>query len=151
MTEQPVDPGSEQAWLGNASHIRPRIVQPAATEAAPTANRQAYLPNGHRLPLQTVLRQDIEEARRDQIRAELNAATQDTIAQLRDVSARLQLQPVTNEPATEPDLWLTAEETTERALREIQDGNINAGIACLQAALAFAQNHRHSLGEETAR
>lgn len=53
--------------------------------------------------------------------------------------------------AKQADLWLDAEEQATRALAEIQDGNINAGIACLQAALAFAQNYRHSLTEDVAR
>jgi hypothetical protein len=150
MTEQRVEPMTEQEYLGNAGHLHPRIVHPAGIEALPAANRQAYLPNGHRLPLQAVLRQDIEEALRDQIRAELAIGAEETSATLHAVSARLQSMPAATE-SNEPDLWLDTEEHTERALREIQDGNINAGIACLQAALAFAQNHRHSLSEETTR
>lgn len=51
MTEQPVE--TEQAWLGNASRIAPRVVQPAGTAPVPpaptAAARQHYAPNAHRI------------------------------------------------------------------------------------------------------
>ena len=158
MTVQPVETMTEQEFLGNAAASIPGLPLTEAQQEVLTrarrspAPRESYLPNGHRLrpPFQSVLLQDIEEARREKILAELNAAAQDTIAQLRDVSARLQTPPA-EEPATEPDLWLDAEITATKAVNEIQDGNINAGIAYLQAALAFALNHRHSLAEEVTR
>ncbi len=145
MTVQPEDPGTEQQFLGN---------QPWSGAEKARIQRQAYLPDGHRLrpPFQSVLLQDIEEARREKIIAELNAAAQDTIAQLRDVSARLQpTPPEAEQPARATDLWLDAEVTATKAITEIQDGNINAGIAYLQAALAFALNYRQSLTEEVTR
>jgi hypothetical protein len=151
MTEQPVE--TEQQFLGNVSTVPP-VFQPAQPAVLTTNRPQAYLPNGHRLrpPFKSVLLQDIDEGRREKIVAELNAAAQDTIAQLRDVSARLQPSPpVTEQPASDTDLWLDAEETATRAIHEIQDGNVNAGIAYLQAALAFALNYRQSLSEETTR
>lgn len=43
MTEQPAEPRTEQAWLGNE---RPRKQRPA-----PEAPLQAYLPAGHRIKL----------------------------------------------------------------------------------------------------
>ncbi|MBT2594755.1 hypothetical protein [Arthrobacter sp. ISL-72] len=137
MTEQPVE--TEQGWLGNV---------PLSAVQAP-AKREAYLPNGHRLPapFQSVLRQDIEAARQEQARAELAAAAKEASEHLAAAGAALSV--VGDD--REPDLWLDTEDQTTRALREIQDGNINAGIACLQAALAFALNYRHSLAEETTR
>lgn len=151
MTEQPVE--TEQQFLGNASSIRPRIVQQAGTESVPAVKRQAYLPNGHRLPLQSVILSDIEAARHEQILAEFDAAAVGARSLLEGAGAALRTVPqaVADPETTEPDLWLDAEKQADRALIEIQAGNINAGIACLQAALAFAQNYRHSLTEETNR
>ena len=136
MTEQPVE--TEQQFLGNADHVHPmwpRVAQAATASigveestvfefgALPEAPRQSYAPGAHRLAV------EYKPRAIDVPAAEATFITQ----------------------AKQTDLWLDAEEQATRALAEIQDGNINAGIACLQAALAFAQNYRHSLTEETTR
>ena len=126
MTEQPVEPITEQEFLGNHA----------------TAPVQAYLPNGHRIPpaLAAATRYDIAQARIE----ELDRAAADIRAGVKHVpseSRRFDLPPV---PA-EPDLWLDTESSATRALLEIQAGNINSSIAYLQSALAFALNYRHSI------
>ena len=124
MTEQPVEPITEQAFLGN----EPKL--------------QAYLPNGHRIPpaLAAAARYDIAQARieeLDRAAADIRAGVKHEPAE----SRRFALSPV---PA-EPDLWLDTESSATRALLEIQAGNINSSIAYLQSALAFALNYRHSI------
>lgn len=126
MTEQPVE--TEQQFLGNVT--REQIAEAARFGVPlPAAPLQHYAPNAHRIPRDLTREQAILD--------ELAAGT-------------LPAADLAHE-RKEPDLWLDAEGQTHRALVEIQDGNINAGIAYLQAALAFAQNHRHSLTEVTAR
>jgi hypothetical protein len=125
MTEQPVEPMTEQQFLGNE----------------PKPKLQAYLPNGHRIPpaLAAATRYDIAQARIE----ELDKAAADIRVGVKPVECfrRFELPPV---PA-EPDLWLDTESSATRALLEIQSGNINSSIAYLQSALAFAQNYRHSI------
>lgn len=135
MTIQPVE--TEQQFLGNVP--REQIAEAARFGTPlPPAPPQHYAPNAHRLPYSTPLQ---DRAKQD----------------IRDAIAERALRPSIGQAVVEgslpkePDLWFDAETQTNRALVEIQDGNINAGIACLQAALAFAQNYRHSLTEETAR
>lgn len=152
MTIQPVE--TEQQFLGNVT--REQIAEAARFGAplpAPAARledailktfagkplddgqqavldkvMQHYVPNAHRTTYKQFSKPDELPAK------EFPAAEATFIAQ-----------------AKQTDLWLDAEEQATRALAEIQDGNINAGIAYLQSALAFAQNYRHSLTEETAR
>ena len=47
-------------------------------------------------------------------------------------------------PARETNLELEAEVHAGHAVRSLEDGELDAGIAWLQSALAFAQNARHS-------
>ncbi|MGY4543282.1 hypothetical protein ACVWY0_003215 [Arthrobacter sp. UYNi723] len=145
MTEQPVE--TEEQFLGNAPAQRHALAgdhvdgilarhilqcdecasfrRQAEFYLTDQATLQHYAPNAHRTPYK--LYSTVAAA-------ELPAADATFITR-----------------AKQADLWLDAEEQATRALAEIQDGNINAGIACLQAALAFAQNYRHSLTEEVAR
>lgn len=112
---------TEQQFLGNASIPGPTLTD--SQQAVLNRALQSYKPNAHRLPYKP-----------------FNIAA--------DVPA---VEATFLERTKQADLWLDAEEQATRALAEIQDGNINAGIACLQASLAFAQNYRHSLTEEVAR
>lgn len=133
MTEQPVEPITEQEFLGNHA----------------TAPVQAYLPNGHRIrpDLAAVGRNDIEQARAAQLAGTPWTWSEDAAAA--DLHALPAADDLPAEPSRqEPDLWLETEAHTERALREIQDGNINSSIAYLQSALAFALNYRHSISYE---
>jgi hypothetical protein len=132
MTEQPAEPITEQAFLGN----EPR--------------KQAYLPNGHRFrpDLAAATRYDIAKARIEEldraaadIRVGKPVHAEPSAFAFMDEAAALELPAL---PA-EPDLWLDTETTATRALNEIQNGNINSSIAYLQSALAFALNYRHSI------
>lgn len=129
MTEQPAEPMTEQEFLGNAAASLPGLPLTEGQQQVLNRARQSYLPNGHRLG------QGIGAL----FAGAVDSAFDKAEAQLRELAAATK----------DPDLWFDTETQTTRALREIQDGNINAGIACLQAALAFAQNYRHSLTEET--
>ncbi|QYC54963.1 hypothetical protein SEA_POPPER_46 [Arthrobacter phage Popper] len=129
MTEQPVEPMTEQEFLGNEPHgIAARFAAElglgARAGAHPTpemsAPRQAYLPNGHRI--NAIVHMDLAEA----VREELAAA-----------AAEL--------PATPgADLMLTAEQHAQSAVMSLSCGELDEGIAWLQSALAFAQNHRRA-------
>lgn len=142
MTEQPVE--TEQEFLGNAGPVFRRGVLREWAKgdgALPAAPLQHYAPGAHLLfgagRYASAAFLDHEQA----IANELAAASIDLPAAAPAFIAKTK----------QADLWLDAEEQATRALAEIQDGNINAGVACLQAALAFALNYRHSLTEETAR
>lgn len=86
--------------------------------------RQAYLPNGHRI--------------RTDFNAFLHGFQEAISEEVAEAAA-------TDLPRQEADLWLDAEVQATKALQEIQDGNINASVAYLQSALAFALNYRHGL------
>jgi hypothetical protein len=137
MTEQPVE--TEQQFLGNASYVAPRIVQPPAQAVIPL---QHYAPNAHRLrvsPLAALARQDIQEAIAERAAAHTSVPTAaDTNLQRKVEGARTPLDH-------------TAEIHAGNAVHSLQNGELDEGIAWLQSALAFALNHRHSLTEETAR
>lgn len=112
---------TEQQFLGNVT--REQLLESARYGAPlPATPLQHYTPNAHRLPYKPF---NIADAELPAVEATFSSA--------------------------EPDLWFQAEKQAEKGLVEIQNGNINAGIAFLQSALAFAQNYRHSLTEETAR
>jgi hypothetical protein len=137
MTEQPVE--TEQQFLGNASYIAPRIVQPPAKAvigqmdvgavefvALPEIPLQHYAPDAHRVPYQPFNIKDDD----------LSAA--DANFQRKVEGQRIPLD-------------LQAELHAGNAVQSLQNGELDEGIAWLQSALAFAQNHRHTLAEETAR
>lgn len=139
MTEQPVE--TEQQFLGNASYIAPRIVQPAAVEdiaaadhgALPPAPLQHYVPNAHRgrfSPLRDKAKRDIQAAFKER-------AILDELA-----AASLPAEDLTIAPKT--DLLLEAEVHTTHALAMLQNNELDAGIAWLQSALAMALNQRHT-------
>jgi hypothetical protein len=109
MTEQPVE--TEQEFLGNAP-------------------RQAYLPNGHRLPMppfSSLSLLDASEAARE----ELEAATAPLPA-----GARL---------APRDRMLLEAEQHAINGTHSLSSGELDEGIAWLQSALAFALNYRHAV------
>jgi ABC-type Fe3+ transport system substrate-binding protein len=111
MTEQPVE--HEQQFLGNP--------------VPPAAKLQAYLPNGHRIPLpkpSAIVAMDMAEA-----------DGEDELAYL---------------AAGRTDLLLEAEVHAGHAVRSLENGGLDAGIAWLQSALAFALNARHGRDFTTA-
>lgn len=148
MTEQPVDPGleaarfaaehgiplaavpmTEQQFLGNEpGGIAARFAaELSGSMTTPAVIRQAYLPNGHRLPrVSAIVHVDTAEAIRDAVRQELAAAD----------------RPLPGTPGA--DLMLTAEQHANSAVLSLSCGELDEGIAWLQSALAFAQNHRHA-------
>lgn len=116
MTEQPVET-EQEGFLGN---------RPA---------RQSYLPNGHRLPRHTApALSGMENLTAhglvffDEIAADLPA---DDGAPLPDASRNRML--------------LEAEQHAADGTRALSNGELDEGIAWLQAALAFAQNYRYAL------
>lgn len=127
MTEQPVE--TEQQYLGNAAQ------PPRLEDAILRTFAGAPLNDSQRAVLDKAMQHYVPNAHRTTFKQFASADD----------------SPAPEFPAADTDLWLDTEKQATRALAEIQDGNINAGIACLQAALAFAQNYRHSLTEETAR
>lgn len=109
MTEQP----TEQEWLGNVPRVAPK---------------QAYLPNGHRLPL----------PRPHAVKV--------------DLSEYIGEPEVADLAAGRTDLLLEAEVHANHAVRALENGaeGLDAAIAWLQSALAFAQNYRHAVRFEVA-
>lgn len=128
MTEQPAEPVTEQAFLGNEEVSS---VAPAVIGSRPWTSASK---------LEEIISQQVPTRHHLSMWGGTTASPQ-TDPPAADFTAQTK----------QSDLWFGAEEQATRALAEIQDGNINAGIACLQAALAFAQNYRHSLTEETPR
>lgn len=105
MTEQPVEPVTEQEFLGNR---RP----------------EAYLHDGHRLgswvPARpsALVQQDNDEAFAE------HAAS--------------------GFPEPRTDLLMEAEVSAQHGVKSLELGELDAGIAWLQSALAFALNARHA-------
>jgi hypothetical protein len=129
MTEQPVE--TEQQFLGNEpGGIAARFARSwelSGSMTTPAAIRQSYLPNGHRLPrVSAIVHVDTAEAIREAVRQELAAAD----------------RPLPGTPGA--DLMLTAEQHANSAVLSLSCGELDEGIAWLQSALAFAQNHRHA-------
>ncbi|MDN4645382.1 hypothetical protein [Arthrobacter sp. PsM3] len=142
MTEQPAEPTTEQAWLGN-----PRPI--------------AYLHNGHRIPA----RPAAEMAPKDRtglaakflgaIDSAFDKADHDltgrraTDAGLNRIHQDIEAgatKPQTIDPQTK--LLLEAEFQANEAVTALSSGELDLGIAYLQSALAFAQNHRHATRHE---
>jgi hypothetical protein len=104
MTEQPVE--HEQQFLGNP--------------VPPAAKLQAYLPNGHRLPIKPHA-------------VKVDLTVYEGEGELGDLAAG------------RTDLLLEAEVHANHAVKSLENGTegLDAGIAWLQSALAFALNARH--------
>ncbi|AZS11737.1 hypothetical protein HOU96_gp39 [Arthrobacter phage Maja] len=116
MTEQPVE--HEQQFLGNP--------------VPPATPLQAYLPNGHRLPLakpSAIAQLDIAEAAREEL-AKAAAAT--SYGPYSSIAPR-------------DRLLLEAEQHAADGVAALSNGELDEGIAWLQAALAFAKNYRHAV------
>jgi hypothetical protein len=140
MTEQPADPTTEQQWLGNT--------RPAA-----------YLPGGHRIqarpagmlfdgrsPL-VVKFLDVVDDAFDKADGDLKArrATDAGLRRLdQDVAAAVAAMP------RRTTLEQQAEVAASHAVTALSSGELDEGIAWLQSALAFAQNHRHATRHEEA-
>lgn len=134
MTEQPVDPGLEAARFAaeHGVHVSSVMTEqeflgniPKSTrekwDSMVLPRRQAYLPNGHRLPL--------PEFRPAKVDLTVYAGE----GELGDLAAG------------RTDLLLEAEVHANHAVKSLENGTegLDAGIAWLQSALAFALNARH--------
>lgn len=83
----------------------------------------AYVPGAHRMPrFNAIVHLDMAEA----VAEELAAGA----------------RPLPGTPGA--DLMLTAEQHAHSAVMSLSCGELDEGIAWLQSALAFAQNHRHA-------
>ena len=150
MTEQPTETMSEQAWLGNP--------KPAA-----------YLPGGHRLStggivdgprVQGRTAADLGPAERSPLVSKFlgvvdtafDKADRDltgrraTDAGLRRLSRDVAASDIGSQRI--PTLDHQAQIAAGHAAEALSSGELDEGIAWLQSALAFAQNHRHATRHE---
>lgn len=143
MTEQPAEPTTEQAWLGNT--------RPAA-----------YLPGGHRIQgrmadsMPITGRSPLVDKFFGVIDGAFDKAESDltgrraTDAGLRRLNQDIE-QNVAAAAAAMPrrtPLDQQAEIAASHAVTALSSGELDEGIAWLQSALAFAQNHRHATRHE---
>jgi hypothetical protein len=158
MTEQPFEQSTEQEWLG---HRRPDVDEvPAAptTEQAGLVNLRpinAYLHGGHRIPAGLAAKERTGLATKflgaidsafDKAGDGL-AGRRATDAGLRSLDTDVAAgRTTTADPQTR--LLLEAEFQANEATTALSNGELDLGIAFLQSALAFAQNHRHATRNE---
>lgn len=115
MTKQPEQPRSEQEWLGNPPRLEDAI-------------------------LKTVLGQPLNESQRTVLDEAMNHLSptkrrRPWIAEEHFFSYR--------PPAPRKGLHEEAEAHAVHGVKALENGELDAGIAWLQSALAFAQNARH--------
>ncbi|URC18081.1 hypothetical protein QEO76_gp56 [Arthrobacter phage Cole] len=102
----------------------------------PVETEQEFLGNVPRRPyLPSLVQMDL---------AEREAASDGVFALGSDLPIRVFTadQPLPGTPGA--DLMLTAEQHAQSAVMALSCGELDEGIAWLQSALAFAQNHRHA-------
>lgn len=138
MTEQPAEPITEEEFLGNT--------RPAA-----------YLPGGHRIQARPAASLTAPE-RSPLVKKFLGVVddafdkADDNLVSRRPTDAGLALinrdiEESKAETGRGP-LDLQAEIAAGHAVSALSSGELDEGIAWLQAALAFAQNHRHTTRHE---
>lgn len=138
MTEQPAEPTTEQTWLGNPQPV-------------------AYLHDGHRIPARPAgemapkERSGLATKFLGAIDSAFDKADNDlkgrraTDAGLRRLDADIEAARTENRRTP---LDHQAELHAGNAVQSLSNGELDAGIAWLQSALAFAQNHRHTTRHE---
>jgi hypothetical protein len=149
MTEQPAEPTTEQQWLGNT---RPSAYIPAvpgvrtghlidgpSIQGRPVADSRA-----ERSPLVSKFLGLVDGAF-DKAEQDL-AGRRATDAGLR----RLSRDVAAAEGQRIPTLDEQAQIAAGHAAEALSSGELDEGIAWLQTALAFAQNHRHAIRYEEA-
>jgi len=147
MTEQPAEPTTEQAWLGNT--------RPAA-----------YLPGGHRIQARPASAMapadlsplvakflDVVDVAFDKADSNLTGrrATDAGLHRIhKDIQAVNEAKAAreATTPARRTPLDEQAEIAASHAVTALSSGELDEGIAWLQSALAFAQNHRHATRHE---
>jgi hypothetical protein len=138
MTEQPAEPITEQEWLQNAVPLR-------------TTAPQHYVPNAHRLPVADVVQKRSGLAAKflGTIDSAFDKADGELVGRRATDAGLLRLAADVDAPgpvqSRRTPLDQHAEISASKAAEALSLGELDEGIAWLQSALAFAQNHRHAV------
>lgn len=113
MTQQPEQPRSEQEWLGNPPRLEDAI-------------------------LKTVLGQPLDESQRTVLDTAMSRFARANGPEHADAHIIMEFP-----PASRLGLHAEAEAHAVHGVKALENGELDAGIAWLQSALAFALNARH--------
>lgn len=144
MTEQPVESLTEQRWLGNAAPA-PAVTEPPPAQHIGPARLNPPAPRHTPGPLAAKFLGVIDTAfdKADRDLAGRRATDSGLLRLAADVEAAA-------DPGRRMPLDQHAEIAAGNAADALAAGELDEGIAWLQSALAFAQNHRRAARPEGA-
>lgn len=148
MTEQPAEPTTEQNWLGND---RPTAYLPGAQRI-----REGKLIDGPRIQGRPVDepatgRSPLVSKFLDVVDGAFDKADANLVGRRATDAGLTRINHDIEASSAEPrrtSLDFHAEIHAGKAVDALSNGELDEGIAWLQSALAFAQNHRHATRHE---